>query len=431
MPDRTAQLVDHLFRDKAGQMVASLTRVVGASRLDLAEEAVQESLVAALRSWPFEGIPENPGGWLFRTAKNRVIDRIRHEAMAGEKAAAVVREITVLPDDEDEPRFALEIRDDRLAMMLMCCHPSLSRDARVALTPKTVGGFGIDEIARAFLSRRETIQQRLVRAKKQLREGGATFRMPDPSHLAPRVDAVLEVLYLMFNEGYHATEGDAEIRPGLCAEAIRLATLVAEHPLAGSPKARALLALMQLHASRLPARATAGELSLLEHQDRTLWDRRLVAAGLRNLDGSATGDEITAWHVEAAIAACHAVARTWDETDWTRVVALYDDLLALKPTPVVRINRAIALAKLEGPEAGLAELDAITADDALAAYLPLHAARGDLRAATGDLQGAAESFRRAASLSRSTIVRRYFEERGAECGARGAGFGVRDSGYRR
>lgn len=412
MTSRSASdLVDHLFRTKAGQMVASLTRVLGPARLDVAEEVVQESLLVALRTWPFEGIPENPGGWLFRTAKNRAIDRVRHEAMAREKLAAAVRRIEVLPDSEGEPRFESEIRDDQLAMMLMCCHPALPRDARIALTLKTVGGFGVDEIASAFLVKRQTIQQRIVRAKKQLREAAVELRVPSPEEIRPQIDVVLDVLYLMFNEGYHASEGDSVVRGELCAEAMRLCSIISEHPVARSPKATALLALMQLHASRLPARAAAGELTLLDRQDRSSWDRRLIAAGLGSLAASAEGEEISAWHVEAAIAACHAVAPEWEATDWTRLVQLYDDLYALKPTPVVRINRAIAASKAGGVAQALAELEEIATDGSVEEYLPLHAALGELREAMGDANGAAESFRRVVRLARSPAVRRYFERR--------------------
>lgn len=408
---RASELVDHLFREKAGQMVASLTRVVGPARLDLAEEVVQESLLAALRIWPFEGIPDNPGGWLFRTAKNRAIDRVRHESMAREKLAAVVGELEVLPDSDGDARFEGEIRDDQLAMMFLCCAPSLPREARVALTLKTVGGFSVDEIANAFLAKRETIQQRIVRAKNALRADAEALRMPPPAEIRERVDAVLDVLYLMFNEGYHASEGDSPVRAELCLEAIRLALLVAEHPVASSPKVHALLALMQLHASRLPARDSAGDLVLLDRQDRRLWDRAMIARGMRSLDAAARGDELTAFHVEAAIAACHAVATTWEATDWSRVVSLYDDLLALKPTPVVRINRAIAMWRAVGPAEALVELESVSRDASVGSYLPLHAALGELRLATGDRDGAAASFRRAAGLTRSSSVRRYFEER--------------------
>jgi RNA polymerase sigma-70 factor (ECF subfamily) len=412
MTGRSAtELVDHLFRTKAGQMVASLTRVLGPARLDLAEEVVQESLMAALRTWPFEGIPDNPGGWLFRTARNRAIDRVRHEAMAREKLASVVQLLEVLPDREGAPGFEGEIRDDQLAMMFMCCHPAISREARIALTLKTVGGFGVDEIASAFLVRRETVQQRIVRAKKQLRDGGIELRLPPPGESGSRTDVVLDVLYLMFNEGYHASEGDSVVRAELCAESMRLCEIIHVHPVVSSPKATALLALMQLHASRLPARAAAGELTLLDRQDRSSWDRRLIAAGMRNLAASSTGVEISAWHVEAAIAATHAVAPEWEATDWARLVSLYDDLYALKPTPVVRINRAIALAKGGGAAEALAELEEIATDGSIAEYLPLHAALGELREAAGDAAGAAESFRRAVELARSPVVRQYFERR--------------------
>jgi RNA polymerase sigma-70 factor (ECF subfamily) len=293
-------------------------------------------------------------------------------------------------------------------MMLMCGHPSIPKESRTALTLKTVGGFSVDEIARAFLTKKETIAQRLVRAKRLIRDEGIPMELPSRAELPARLDALLEVLYLLFNEGYGAHAGDDLVRADLCAEAIRLGRQLVDHPATSRPEAHALLSLMLLQAARLPARVdTAGELSTLEEQDRALWDQHMLAEGLRALGRSASGERLTAYHVEAAIASCHAIAPSFEETDWASVVAHYDQLLELKPTPVVALNRAVAVAMAQGPAQGLAAVEEIAAHPALRDYLPLSATLGELSLRAGDAAKAAEHFTRALELPATMPEKRF------------------------
>lgn len=297
-------------------------------------------------------------------------------------------------------------------MMLMCCHPAIPDESQIALTLKTVGGFSVAEIARAFLTRDETIAQRIVRARRSIREQNIRMELPPRAEMPPRIESLLQVLYLMFTEGYGASEGDDLVRLDLCHEAIRLARLVTEHPVASSPPAHALLALMLLQAARLPARVdSTGELATLAEQDRRLWNRAMIADGMRALDRSASGDTITAYHVEAAIAACHSAADDFDSTDWERVVELYDELLTIKPTPVVALNRAVALAMTQGPAAGIAAVELIAAHNSLRDFLPLAATLGELHFRNGDRSQAAAYFKRALELPGSAPEKRFLLRR--------------------
>lgn len=418
MPEQdTHALVDHLFRRQAGQMVATLTRRLGAQHLALAEDAVQDALAAALQVWPYRGVPDQPEAWLFQTARNRALDRLRHARMAGDKADAIMaagaREAA--PDAEQGGALRNEpppVADDQVALLFLCCHPDLAPDARVALSLKLVGGFSVAEIARAFLANDATIAQRLVRAKRALREGDADIAMPHPHALADRLDSVLDALYLIFNEGYASTSGESLIRDDLAREAIRLTRLVTTHPATAAPRAWALLALMLLQASRFPARVSAdGSLFLLRDQDRALWDRALIAEGMRALDRSATGDAISAYHLEAAIAAAHAAAPSWEATDWPGILDLYDSLLRLTASPVVAVNRAIAMSRVRGPLAGLAALDAIADRASLSRYALLPAVEGELWREAGHVSKAAVFFREALARARSEPERRWLSAR--------------------
>jgi len=408
-------LVDHLFRRQAGQMVARLTRTLGSRHLGLAEDAVQDALFTALQQWPFRGVPEQPEAWLYQVARNRAFDRLRHSKMATEKEPAIAhaRPLMQAPATDALLRDELPpVDDDQVGLLFLTCHPDLPADARVALALKLAGGFSVGEIARAFLAQDSTIAQRLVRAKRTLRERNVDFGMPAPSELAPRLDSVLESLYLIFNEGYAATSGDALIRDDVAGEAIRLASLVAAHPATDSPPAWALLALMLLHAARFPARVDSdGTLFLLRDQDRAKWDRAAIAAGLRALDRAAAGERISAFHLEAGIAACHAVAPSWDATDWRRIVELYDELLALTASPVVAMNRAIAISRLEGPLSGLAVLDRMTGRAALDHYPLLPAVEAELWREAGDVDKAADRYRTALTRARSGPEQRWLGSR--------------------
>lgn len=408
-------LVDHLFRHSAGQMVATLTRVFGAEHLTLAEEVVQEALISAMQQWALQGVPDNPRGWLFRVARNRALDQLRRQANLRAKEPELVNAFRERAS-EDGPLFAHELRDDQLRMMMMCCHPAIPKESRIALTLKTVGGFSVDEIARAFLTTKDAIAQRIVRAKKLIRDEAIPMEMPSRAELPARLDSLLEALYLLFNEGYSAHGGEDLVRTDLCYEAIRLVRQLVDHPASSLPEAHALLGLMLMQGARLPARVdSAGELTTLEEQDRSRWDQTMLADGFRMFGRSAVGDRLTAYHVEAAIASCHAVARSFDETDWEAIAMHYDHLLELKPTPVVALNRAVAIAMAAGPRAGLQELESIAAHPALRDYLPLPATLGELSLRAGEKALAAEHFARALELPSSMPEKRFLLRKLAEC----------------
>jgi len=404
----SALAVDHLFRHQSGRLVSTLTRIFGPRRLDLAEEVVQDALLKALEIWPFEGIPANPSAWLIQVAKNRAVDVIRREVSLAGKLPDLARAFPDHSMQDSRPEFD----DDQLSMIFLCCHPSLGRDLRVALTLKTVAGFSVREIARAFLAEESAIAQRLVRGKRQIREQGIEFEMPAAEDLRTRLDSVLEVLYLLFNEGHAAHEGEALLRADLCEEAIRLAGLLCLHPASDLPKTRALLALLLLHASRLPARVNAeGDLFLLRDQDRSLWDRELIDEGLRQLDRSAEGDELTSYHLQAGIAAQHALAACYDATDWEEITEQYDQLYQMDPSPVIALNRAIALSRWKGPQAGLAALAQIEHHPALSHYHLLPATLGELSSELGRQDRAAEYYRSALNCVCTEPERRLLLDR--------------------
>jgi RNA polymerase sigma-70 factor (ECF subfamily) len=410
---QAVELVDHLFRRSAGQMVSTLTRIFGSRNLSLAEEVVQEALVRAIETWPHRGIPENPAGWLMQVARNRALDRLRRESRLHRKLAELggLGELGEVRGSGPEP-------DDTLSMLLMGCHPLLPPETRVTLTLKTVGGFGVEEIARALLLRPATVAQRLVRAKRLIRERKISFALPARG-LTSRLASALEVLYLLFNEGYAAHGGDNLVRAELCEEAIRLASLLAAHSATGRPEVHALLALFLLQASRLPARSdSAGALVLLADQDRGRWDRGMIAAGLRHLERCAQGKRRTSYHLEAGIAACHAVAASSAATDWAQILALYDELLAANPSPVVALNRAVALSMVAGPQAGLAAIAGIAelaGHAQLATYYLLPATRGDLWLKCGERERAASCYRQALALPCSEPERRFMFQRLEDC----------------
>ena len=408
-------LVDHLFRKQAGQMIATLTRTLGSRHLALAEDAVQDALMTAMQQWPFRGVPEDPEAWLFQVARNRALDRLRHGRMAAGKEPAIARESATTESPNVAPLLRGElppVEDDQLGLLFLTCHPSLTPDARVALALKLVGGFSVGEIARAFLSQESAIAQRLVRAKRALRDEQISFGMPEPADLPARLDSVLDTLYLMFNEGYAATSGDQLIRDDVAAEAIRLARMIALHPAIAAPRAFALVALMLLHAARFPARVDSeGTLFLLREQDRGKWDRGMIAEGMGALDRASDGDRVTAFHLEAGIAACHAAAAAWESTDWPQIVELYDELLALTGSPVVAMNRAVAVSRIDGALSGLAALDAIENLAALDGYPLLPAIQAELWREAGDADRAIECYRAALGLARSAPEQRWLTSR--------------------
>jgi RNA polymerase sigma-70 factor (ECF subfamily) len=407
--DAARVMVDHLFRNRAGQMVAYLTRLFGPAHLELAEEVVQDALVKALQQWPYSGIPDNPGGWLFRVARNGALDALRRHASFRDKAAALARELSSTSSDTlDESTLA----DDELRMVFMCCHPSLPRDSRVALSLKTVGGFSVSEIARAFLAGEATIAQRLVRAKRQVRELKLDLELPDGDGFAERLESVLEVIYLLFNEGYSAAAGEDLVRLDLCGEALRLGRLVAGTPETTAPAAHALVSLMAFQAARLPARVDArGEIVLLEDQDRSLWDARLIALGFRHFGESSEGPHKTAYHLQAAIAAVHAGTTDPTATPWQRILALYDELLEMTGSPVVALNRVVALSRVRGAAAALAAIAPLENDPALTGYYLLPSVKGRLLTEVGQLEPAAAAYRDALQKPCTEPERRFILRR--------------------
>ena len=408
-------LIDHLFRQHSGRMLSALTRLLGSRNLALAEEVVQESLVAALQHWPFQGVPSNPSAWLIQVAKNRALDRLRRDRSFAEREPDVIATFEArasAPVGAGTAQHDRPFEDDELCMMVMACHPDIPRESRVALTLKTVGGFSVPEIARAFLAQEATIAQRLVRVKKLIRERDIPLDLPVASEMPARLDSVLEVLYLMFNEGYAAHAGESLVRHDLVHEAIRLARVLTRHPATGSPKTHALLALMLLHAARIPAREDAGrDLFVLEEQDRGAWDRSLIAEGMHHLDASARGDVVSTYHLQAGIAACHVVAPSYAATNWQEIVSLYDALLDVEPTPVVALNRAIALSRTEGAAAGLRALEPLADDPTLSRYYLFHATRGELCREIGDLAVAARHYALALTFPSPEPVRRFLQRK--------------------
>jgi RNA polymerase sigma-70 factor (ECF subfamily) len=398
-------------------MVAHLTRLLGPGNLSLAEETVQEAMLRALQTWPYQGLPENPGAWLFRVAHNAAIDAVRRNQVLGEKTEAIVAELRrasiVVPN---HPEVEEQLRDDELRMIFMCCHQEISRGARVALSLKTVGGFSVREIARAFLADDATIAQRLVRARRQIRDQRLTFDMPSGWELNERLDSVLDVLYFMFNEGYTVHEGEELIRQDLCLEALRLGRLVASSSIA-EPRVHALVALMALHTARLPARVDeAGDLVLLEDQDRGRWDPQLISIGFHHFDRSMAGDDVSEYHVQAAIAATHARASVSASIDWPLILHLYDQLLSINPSPVVELNRAVAVAKVRGAEAALAAIAPLENDSKLRDYYLRLAVRGHLLLELGRRAEAAASFRAALECHCSEPERRFLKRKLENCG---------------
>jgi len=410
------RLLEHLFRHQAGRIVAHLARVLGPAQLDLAEEAVQEAMLRALQVWPHQGMPENAAAWLFRVAQNAAIDAIRHRRMLGDKTDAIVRELIRSAVFVDcDPDLEEQLRDDELRMIFMCCHPGIGRDASVALSLKTVGGFSVREIARAFLADEAAIAQRLVRAKRQIRDQRLTLDMPRGPELGERLDSVLEVLYFLFNEGYVAHEGEELIRQDLCMEGLRLGRLVAASSMA-EPRVHALVALMAFEAARLPARVDeAGDLILLDDQDRGRWDGQLIALGFHHFDRSMAGDEVTTYHAQAAIAATHARAAEAQSTDWPLILRLYDQLLAINASPVVALNRAVAVAKVRGAEEALESIAPLENDPKVRDYYLRLAVRGHLLMELGRRTEAAVSFREALGCACSEPERRFLRRKLGEC----------------
>jgi RNA polymerase sigma factor (sigma-70 family) len=391
---RAHRVVEAVWRIESARLIAGLARIV--RDVGWAEDLAQEALVAALEQWPESGVPDKPGAWLMATARNRAIDRLRHSRMAERKHAELARDL----GESEEPVAPGEIEDDLLRLIFVCCHPVLSTEARGALTLRMVGGLTTPEIAAAFLASEVTVAQRIVRAKRTLAETGVPFEAPSADELTERLASVLEVIYLIFNEGYSATAGDAWVRPELCQDALRLGRILAGL-VPDEPEVHGLAALMEIQASRLRARqGPNGEPILLLDQDRGRWDFVLIGRGLRALDRALElGGNLGVYTLQAGIAACHARARTAAETDWERIVALYDGLAALTSSPVVELNRAVAVSMAYGPEAGLELLDQLAGEPSLRGYYLLPSVRGHMLARLDRAEEARAEFELAASMT--------------------------------
>jgi RNA polymerase sigma-70 factor, ECF subfamily len=407
-------VVEQVFRHESGRAVATLIRVLG--DFDRAEEAVQDAFLVALERWPSAGVPSNPGAWIVTTARNKAIDRLRRERRLAQKQVELAQLMTLDPGEPDRQNRS-SVVDDRLRLIFTCCHPALSPEARVALTLRTLGGLQTAEIARAFLVPEPTMAQRLVRAKAKIRAACIPYRVP-PDHLLPeRLDGVLAVLYLVFNEGYVASGGDALIRRELCDEAIRLARLLAAL-MPDEPEVLGLLALLLLHHARRDARVgDAGELILLDDQDRSRWDQAMILDGVGVLDRAVRLGRLGPYRVQAAIAALHATAASPEATDWGRILALYDALRRMSPSPVVELNRAVAIAMAHGPEQGLALVEELAAGGALDGYHLFHATRADLLRRLGRDAEAAAAYRQALELTGNPAERSFLTRRLAEVGS--------------
>ena len=412
----THRAIDAVWRIESARLIAGLTRMVG--DVGLAEDLAQDALVAALEKWPEAGVPDNPGAWLMATAKHRAIDLLRKRSLHQRKEGDIGREIdarleTAVPDLD--AGLDDEIGDDLLRLMFIACHPVLSTESRTALTLRLLGGLTTEEIARAFLVPKHTVAQRIVRATRTLAAARVPFEVPRGAELGARLASVLEVIYLVFNEGYSATAGEDWVRPALCEDALRLGRILAEL-MPGEPEVHGLVALMEIQASRVHARVgPSGEPILLLDQDRTRWDHVLVGRGLAALArAEALGGSYGPYALQAAIAACHARAKSGAETDWTRIVALYDALAQLVPSPVVELNRGVAVGMAFGPAAGLEIVDALTAEPSLENYHLLPSVRGDLLQKLGRFEEAKAEFERAASLTENARERKLLLSRAAQ-----------------
>ena len=414
-----SQVVEHLFRYESGRMVAILTGIFGLEHLSLAEDVVQEALVRALQTWPFYGVPRNPAAWLMRASRNLALDAVRREKLFREKESEIIATLEQWPTTAilgNAPLLENEIQDDRLRMMFVCCHPLISPEDQVALALKTLCGFSAAEIAKAFLTTEAAIAKRLTRAKQKIREFRIAFEIPEGEELSRRLDGVLQSLYLLFNEGYKASSGGKLVREDICQEAIRLAGLLAEHPAGNQPRTHALLALMWLNASRIPSRMDGdGNLLRLQEQDRLRWDQPGIARGMFHLAQSAAGSEISAYHLQAGIAACHCAAKDYAATDWRQILELYDRLVAFDHSPVVALNRAVALAEGHGPQAGIEAVSAIQNLPSLESYYLLYAVLGEFELRLHHFRAAAAHFQKSLQLAEIKAEQAFLAKRLQAC----------------
>jgi RNA polymerase sigma factor (sigma-70 family) len=421
--EEISRLAEHFFRHEAGKLVSVLTGIFGIERLQLAEDVVQESLVRALQAWPYYGIPKNPAAWLTQAAKNLALDLIRREKRFRDKQPEISASFEQRSADsvaEDSPLFDTEMKDSRLRLMFACCHPLIPQESQTALALKTLCGFGAGEIAKAFLTTEVAVAKRLTRARQKIRELHIPFEIPAGEELSIRLDGVLQTLYLLFNEGYKASSGESLVREELCAEAIRLATLLAEQPMADQPRTHALVALMLLNAARLRSRVdTEGNILRLKEQDRSSWNKALIGRGMLHLGQSAAGEELSEYHLQAGIAACHCGAEDYQSTDWSRILSLYDQWMQINDSPVVALNRAVAVANVDGAEAGIKAVEAIRNRGDLGSYYLLYAVLGEFEAQLHNFQAAAGHFRKALELTDVKSEKSFLSKRLRDCEVQG------------
>jgi RNA polymerase sigma factor (sigma-70 family) len=416
-PAEVSGIVEHLFRHEGAKMVAILTRIFGIEHLNLAEDVVQEALARALQTWPFYGVPKNPSAWIMRASRNLALDVVRRRKVFQNKQAEISRLMDRDGVTADEAIFSEdEISDDRLRLMFVCCHPAIPAEAQVALALKTLCGFSVGEIGHAFLTTDSAIAKRLTRAKQKIQQARIAFEIPAGGELEQRLDNVLQSLYLLFNEGYKASSGENLVREEFCEEAIRLAELLVAHPVGNQPKTHALLALMLLNAARNPTRLDSeGNLLRLQEQDRTRWDKSMVARGMFHFAQSAAGDHLSEYHLQAGIAACHCAAKDYESTDWPKILSLYDRLIEFDQSPVVALNRAVAIANVHGPNAGLQAVRQVRNLNKLNSYYLLYAVIGEFEMRSGNLQAAAEQFRRSFELAETKSERAFLLKRLQRC----------------
>jgi RNA polymerase sigma-70 factor (ECF subfamily) len=409
-----SRLADHLFRHEAGKLVSVLTGIFGIERLQMAEDVVQEALGRAMQTWPYYGVPKNPAAWLTQTAKNLALDLVRREKRFHEKQPEIIQFVEQWSDGEeaDPVAFDTELKDRRLRLMFACCHPLIPQESQTALALKTLCGFGPAEIANAFLTTEAAIAKRLTRARQRIRELRIPFEIPSGEESTARLEGVLQTLYLLFNEGYKASSGADLIRSELCTEAIRLIELVAAHRAGDQPRVHALAALMLLNGARLSARIDSrGNILRLEEQDRSTWDQSLIAKGLLHLARSAAGENLSEYHLQAGIAAIHCTAKDFESTDWRRILALYDQLVQIDDSPVIALNRAVALAKVQGPRAGIEAIEGIRRPQSLESYYLLYAVLAEFESQVSDYQAAIGHLRKALQLTAQRSEQTFLTEK--------------------
>ena len=419
-PTEINQLVDYLYRHESGRIVAVLTRIFGPDKLELAEDMVQDSMVEALSQWARDGIPENPAGWLFRVAKNKALNNVSREKYKTRYASDFIHllqsEWTAGPT-LDYMFSEKEIADDELRMMFTCCHPAISSDSQVALILKTLCGFSIPEIARAFLTNEDNIHKRLVRARQKIRESHIAFEIPAAHELKTKLQTVLETIYLLFNEGYSASTGESLIRYEVCEEAIRLTeNLVSHNAIGDKADVCALLSLMQLNACRFAARSDAdGNMLTLAQQDRSLWDYQLMRKGFISLENALTGSGLSVYHILALISSCHCSAPAYDSTDWKTILSLYDQLMDIDPSPIVRLNRSVALGKVHGADRAITELEALANIDAFKTYHLFYSVQAEFYLELGQVEQAADLLKKAIYLAPLIAEKSFLQNKLAGC----------------